>query len=68
MIKLKPCPFCGSEDVENGTHQDLNFWEEGMPPVYSAINCNNCNCKGPKGNSRRTAVEAWNRRVSREDN
>lgn len=56
--KLKPCPFCGSDDLEiNGS--PAMFW----------VTCNKCNCEGPyftnRGEvmrSKNKAAEWWNER------
>ena len=53
---LKPCPFCGSSDVEMEDH------EEGY-----GILCRNCGVWATSGlwwfNDSKDAIELWNRRV-----
>jgi Lar family restriction alleviation protein len=49
--KLKPCPFCGSDDVE----LDLDYrWR---------IVCRDCDSKGSGYEENKKAVAAWNRRA-----
>ena len=50
--ELKPCPFCGSDDLSEGPHSPY-------------IICNGCGAFGP-GNSDVTheeAIKAWNTRT-----
>ena len=52
--KLKPCPFCGSKDVE-------------VSKSLKVVVCNNCGAYGPDGNKRydcdeESAIDAWNKR------
>lgn len=62
---LKPCPFCGSKDVELQVFIESN---------YCSIHC--LNCAGRTGlaygnydidaswaNAQKRAIDAWNRRV-----
>lgn len=55
-MKLKPCPFCGSKDVEliKAVPPEKRFWVE----------CYNFSCGSRTGNIGRGkwAIEAWNRR------
>ncbi len=44
----KPCPFCGSSD----TRVNRGKWVE----------CNNCRCFGPSGDTIEEAVILWNMR------
>ena len=46
--KLKPCPFCGSDDL---TDQD------------DYIVCKACNAYGPTADINETIEDAWNRRA-----
>jgi len=56
QIKLKPCPFCGSEKV---------ILEDDMQEVYWVL-CFECNATGPPKNTEAEAFEAWNKRVEKE--
>lgn len=50
-IEMKPCPFCGSEDIRF----------IGVSCFY--VSCNNCFATtGKVDNSRKVAAEQWNRR------
>jgi len=55
MFKLKPCPFCGSEDIH--VMGVKSYW----------IVCRNCYAEGPVPISfwkfKKDAIEAWNKRV-----
>lgn len=56
-IKLKPCPFCGSEEIEIiGVGRD---WE------YT-VKCNSCNAGTDYFINKKEAKEAWNRRAYEE--
>lgn len=54
-IELKPCPFCGSDNVK------INY-----PVYYSGevcnVQCYDCNCTTAAFYSPEKASEAWNRR------
>ena len=51
--KLKPCPFCGSENVRDN-YDSGYFWVE----------CVDCGCDGPRSfENYEWAIEKWNRRV-----
>ena len=52
--KLLPCPFCGSKDI-NRTSYGFNY--SGY--MVACTNCNSCSI----ANTRREAVERWNRRA-----
>lgn len=60
-MKLKPCPFCKSDDT---------YFERG-DFVSGYITCNNCCARGPIGEERgddegkRDATKLWNRRLRR---
>ena len=48
-IKLRPCPFCGSKDLEYLG----NIFE-------SAIHCESCEIRTPWFNSEEEAAQYWN--------
>jgi Lar family restriction alleviation protein len=54
--ELKPCPFCGSSDIEIYEHP-----YECQPDLYS-VDCD-CGAGVELFKSRDLAIEAWNRRV-----
>lgn len=45
---LKPCPFCGSTDVEN----------DHTGPWW--VTCQTCGCDGPTAPTEAESAEAWN--------
>lgn len=54
MTRLKPCPFCGSENVRDNCDSGY-FWVE----------CVDCGCAGPRSfENFEWAMEVWNRRVN----
>lgn len=65
---LKPCPFCGSNDI-------YDTFEYGLHDETAIIFCNTCkisvkleenNEEGNTENTRKKAAEAWNRREEQE--
>jgi len=52
MISLKPCSFCGSNDLK--LEHDSFAW--------AYIGCLNCGCRAPESRLDRLAVETWNER------
>ena len=54
-MTLKPCPFCGSEDVK----EVYTFYTIFRHSVY----CKNCYTEGPAKPTEAEAVEAWNNRI-----
>lgn len=67
MTKLKPCPFCGGEGK-------LVVYNAAAFKKESAVICQECFVRGPSVSvspeyaSSEKATEAWNRRVSDEQN
>ena len=67
--KLKPCPFCGSNDIEE-YYGDVNI-TYGTVHQYGSIDCNQCGAnvdRSAYGNDAvdtlsKRLVEAWNKRV-----
>ena len=51
-IELKPCPFCGSEDVSCGRLEDVYF-----------VECWDCCAKVETYNGIEDAVKTWNTRA-----
>lgn len=56
MIVLKPCPFCGEDDVRC-------FQKEKS--IYEVI-CFNCECSGPICLSELGAKTKWNARADKQ--
>lgn len=55
-VKLKPCPFCGSEDVE------LNSYLIGNKYLFFVTDTE-CLADGPVFGTEEEAIAAWNRRT-----
>lgn len=55
--ELKPCPFCGSEDLIVLKKRNTPKW----------MQCANCLSSTGTYNTVEEVIEAWNRRVSDED-
>lgn len=53
MPDLKPCPFCGSEDIGPILGEYGLWW----------VDCDSCHACGPLGDTELEAITAWNRRV-----
>ena len=53
MTELKPCPFCGCEDIYSSIHI-----------VDAKILCPECGARGPSEHSIEDASNAWNSRPS----
>lgn len=51
MIIVKPCPFCGEEDV---------FFEE-ISPGKTAVCCPECEAIGPTSVDINECIELWNK-------
>lgn len=49
----KPCPFCGSANVQV---------VDGFGRPARWVLCRECEALGPKRDTRREAIEAWNER------
>lgn len=69
-VKPKPCPFCGSSDVDScpeGERKDGRAW------FAYYVTCNNCGCNGPLINTddrngvakaaRDASIDLWNWRA-----
>lgn len=52
MKELKPCPFCGSKDLELLGHFSIRW-----------VACNSCYAESGSYDTDEEAIEAWNRRV-----
>ena len=55
MAELKPCPFCGCRG------DDLALLPADADWFVYCINCNTC---GATGETKKEAIEAWNRRYT----
>ena len=57
MSELKPCPFCGSDDV--GCWTSSTVFPNGKHPHW--VLCDDCFAKTDTYCSMEEAIEAWNR-------
>lgn len=55
MIELKPCPFCGGDEVDFQRYESRR-WTVGC-------HATDCICEGPHRATMREAAEAWNTRA-----
>lgn len=55
-IELKPCPFCGSKNIE------LSSEEYHDKDVFYIVSCNNCGAQIEGSGRNKEAAEAWNTR------
>ena len=55
-LKLKPCPFCGDDEMLTCANRDTEYGKE-----YSVF-CSTCGTSGPVTSIESNAVELWNRR------
>lgn len=52
--KLKPCPFCKSNNVSlNDFLYAIRLW---------SVHCLSCGARGPDSDAEQEAIEAWNKR------
>ena len=60
--KLKPCPFCGGEDVDLLENIEI----QGVKVCF--VNCKSCQANGTMylTSKKREAIAAWNRRANNE--
>ena len=58
MAELKPCPFCGSDDVGTG----FKYPEYGETLKHFVV-CNKCGSKTADYRKKQTAIHAWERRA-----
>lgn len=56
---MKPCPFCGSENLD-----DMQSWSLARDNPIPVIVCVDCGVEGPYGgNTRAEATQLWNKRA-----
>ncbi len=63
-MKLKPCPFCGSEDIIEDAVD--GFWlseTEFLDETECWVICDGCGAKTYEFHTMQEAVDAWNRRI-----
>jgi len=63
-MKTKPCPHCGSEDVINQKKpiKARNPITLKVLAKHYAVWCSDCGAYGPHGDTRKEALELWNKR------
>lgn len=55
-VKIKPCPFCGNEDlVLERVDSDLSRFG------FNQVVCPTCESKGPKGKHAVSVIDLWNK-------
>ena len=55
MTELKPCPFCGADEVNLSVRED----DDGVPYIY----CYGCDSAYYNDNLSQNIIEMWNRRA-----
>ena len=55
---LKPCPFCGSKELELCRTNEFACW----------VRCDTCGADAPSNTDRSKAIEIWNKRPIAEGN
>ena len=62
MIKLKPCPFCGSNKIRL-TEEPIIL----TPGFWYSVECGNSDCRANIGKwgLKKCATDAWNERVKK---
>ena len=74
MSELKPCPFCGGENIGVNRKAKEHFvWENGAFKRQTVserfqIKCESCPCGTYFAFYLEDAINAWNRRVDNENN
>ena len=61
MADLKPCPFCGSEEVHTA-RTILDNWPPNIAIANIFVMCEGCGAAGRSETTEEKAVESWNRR------
>ena len=57
MAELKPCPFCGSDNIRQVCTSDF----DGSYMVFS-MRCDSCGTMIGWQKTRKQAIDAWNKR------
>ena len=60
--QLKPCPFCGGDDVRLQQNGYTKLPDGSRKPTWWEVACMDCDFVGP-GDDREKVIEHWNRRA-----
>jgi Lar family restriction alleviation protein len=60
-MRLKTCPFCGGDAMLSSYPQELN--NGGILQTF-AVECSECGARTSLSVSKRSCIEAWERRVT----
>jgi Lar family restriction alleviation protein len=62
--ELKPCPFCGSENVSVATGSRKSPDPDEPETWFQYVECEACECAGPfADDNERRAIAVWNTRT-----
>lgn len=61
MTELRPCPFCGSKQLDVFDKDKRDSYGDYLETVYQ-VECWNCDTAGPEGPSEEEATDLWNKR------
>lgn len=61
MAELKPCPFCGDDEIEI-----VSKYDEKLRNVYHRVYCYGCGASIPGHLHVQIAISRWNRRAENE--
>jgi Lar family restriction alleviation protein len=59
-MKLLPCPFCASADLE--VHHKPDPYPPSYPNGVFRVECGGCGTQGPFCEERENVAKAWNKR------
>ena len=66
MSELKPCPFCGSTNVDDS--YQMGYRKNDHSKILYGAGCNDCGCQTELFETTELAVKAWNARHNGKDN
>ncbi len=64
MTELKPCPFCGSNQLRTPMNVSIRNSKVEMKPTH--VSCMECGADGPPITYVDDVVKAWNKRIDKE--
>lgn len=64
MQELKPCPFCGSKQIDNDVAVQYDESDLSVARYFYSCVCGACGCRTTLFNQKQNAVDAWNRRTA----